>query len=98
MQSLQVSDKVHDTFVSVTGGFDQKQFYTTKSFKNAYSARKVLESALADASVKDRKAVVKKLKAGKSLDEATASYVSDASFNTWYESFVTSLNAAVEGK
>ncbi len=98
MQSLQVSDKVHDTFVSVTGDFDQKQFYTTKSFKNAYSARKVLESALANASVKDRKAVVKKLKAGKSLDEATASYVSDASFNTWYESFVTSLNAAVEGE
>lgn len=96
-QSLQVSDKVRDTFMSVTGDFNQKSFYTTKSFENAYSARKVLETVLSDVSVKDRKAVVKKLKAGKSLEDATASYVSDASFDAWYETFVTSLNAAVEG-
>lgn len=94
---LQVSDKVYDSFAKLTEDFDQKEFYTIKSFKNAFDARKVLQYAF-DSCAKDRKAVVKALKSGKSLEDAIEPYTSNKAFDAWYSKFVSKLKKAVEGE
>ena len=70
--------------------------YTNKSFKNGSAARKVLEYHLADQAAEDRQAVVAAMGEGKNLDEASAPYVTEEAFESWYQSFSDALNAIAE--
>ena len=70
------------------------ELYTNKSFENGSAARKVLEYNLADKAAADRAEVVLLLEQGKSLEEASAAYVTEESFEDWYNAFCEALRKA----
>lgn len=70
--------------------------YTPKAFEKGTDARNVLEYSMSDKAAADRKTVVKRLKKGQSLEEATKDFVSDSNFNTWYESTKAELEETVK--
>ena len=93
-QQLQVPPKTYDCLTTVFEQIQDMKLYTNKSFKNGSAARKILEYHLADQAVQDRAAVAAALKEGKSLEEASAAYVTEEAFEAWYDSFCDALNAA----
>lgn len=67
-------------------------FYAFKCFANGYATRKILDYNLADQAAADKEAIDAAVAAGADRAEATASYITDASFEAWYEGFVNALN------
>ncbi len=65
--------------------------YTTKAFAAGTEARNVLEYAMSDKAVEDRRIVEERLAAGQSLDEAAAEFCTDACFDAWYETTLERL-------
>lgn len=94
-QKLEVVPKTYDCLTAVFDEMENITLYTSKSFPNAYIARKVLEYNLADRAAEDRAAVVEAMAGGASLEEAAADYVSEDAFQSWYGGFCDALNAAV---
>ena len=94
-KQLEVAPKTYDCLVSVFGEMEQVSLYTNKSFQNGSAARKVLEYHLSDKAVQDREAVEKAVGEGQDLEEASAPFVSEEAFESWYASFCEALNAAV---
>ncbi|MCI8326182.1 MAG: extracellular solute-binding protein [Lachnospiraceae bacterium] len=94
-KKLEVAPKTYDCLTTIFKEKDDTTLYTNKSFENGSAARKVLEYNLADKAAEDRENVVAKMKQGKSLEEATASYVTEKAFDEWYDSFCNALNDAV---
>lgn len=93
-KQLEVAPKTYDCLVSVFGEMEQISLYTNKSFQNGSAARKVLEYHLSDKAVQDREAVEKAVGEGQDLEEASAPFVSEEAFESWYASFCEALNAA----
>ena len=82
----------------MTASFEEMEnitLYTNKSFENGSAARKILEYHIADKAAEDRAAVVTALGQGKSLEDATAPYVTREAFGEWYRSFCDELNHIV---
>lgn len=67
--------------------------YTSPAFKGGADARSILEYAMSDQAAKDREAVLGKLEKGSSEEEAEAEFLSDAHFESWYESTLKKLQA-----
>ncbi len=67
--------------------------YTSPAFKGGADARSILEYAMSDQAAKDREAVFGKLEKGISEEEAEAEFLSDAHFESWYESTLKKLQA-----
>ena len=70
--------------------------YTPKAFENGTDARDILEYSLSDKAEADRKTVVEQMKKGKTLEEAMKDFVSDANFDTWYQTTKTKLEELVK--
>lgn len=96
-ENLSVSPKTRDCIAMTMESFDGVELYSTKSFDNAYAARKVLDHSLDDKATADEAAVQAAVAAGQSRDEALEPYVGDAAFEQWYASFCQQLQAAAEG-
>ncbi|MCI9190408.1 MAG: extracellular solute-binding protein [Lachnospiraceae bacterium] len=94
-QQLEVAPKTYDCLTTIFREMDNTTLYTNKSFKNGSAARKVLEYNLADRAAEDRASVAAALKEGKSLEEASAPYVTEEAFEEWYNSFCDALKSAV---
>lgn len=94
-QGLTVAPKTHACLTAIFKEIEELTLYTNKSFKNGSAARKVLEYNLADKAGEDRKAVIAALKQGKSLAEASAAYVTEEAFESWYASFCDALHTAI---
>lgn len=92
-QGLEIPDKTYDVLDSLFGTLENATPYTTKAFENGTEARKVLEYNLADKAAEDRKAVQELIAQGQTLEEACASYVSEESFQSWYDDFVAALQS-----
>ena len=88
---IKVNQKVYAGLKNVMEDFDKTTFYTTKSFNNSYSARAVLESSLSDQAKKDREQIENQMKAGVSRKKAVRKYISDSSFERWYQKFCAAL-------
>ena len=95
-QGLAVSPKTYDCLTTIFGQMKDMTLYTNKSFKNGSSARKVLEYNLADKAVEDRQSVLRAIEEGKSLEEASAPYVTEEAFEKWYDSFCDALNKSID--
>lgn len=93
-KQLTVAPKTYDCLTTIFRELDGLNLYTNKSFANGSAARKVLEYHLADQAAADRAAVEDALKSGKSLDEASAAFVTEQAFEAWYESFCGALKKA----
>lgn len=94
-QGLSVTSKTYDCLATIFSEIDAMTLYTNKSFQNGSAARKVLEYNLADQAAEDRAAVAAALAQGESLETASAPYVSEEAFESWYNSFCDALYAAV---
>lgn len=94
-QEMTVAPKTYDCMTTIFKEMDGMTLYTNKSFKNGSAARKVLEYNLSDQAAEDRAKVVAALEQGKSLEEASAEFVSEEAFEAWYSSFCEELNNAV---
>lgn len=93
---LTVAPKTYDCLTTIISEMSETTLYANKSFRNGSAARKVLEYHLADKAAEDRAEVVKLIGEGKSLEEAAASYVTDAAFEEWYNAFCNALESAVK--
>ena len=80
------------------GSIDDGLHYTTKTFKNGYSMRKVLDYNLSDQATADKAAIDKAIKAGASRESVLKQYTSDKNFETWYQGFCSALEKAQEAK
>ena len=78
--------------------FDKTDFYTTKTFENGYSMRKVLDYNLSDRAAADKEAADKEIKAGASRDSVLKKYTSDKSFEKWYKGFCQAMKNAQNSK
>ena len=94
-QELSVAQKTYDCLTTILSRMDNITLYTNKSFRNGSAARKVLEYNLADKAAADRAAVAQALAQGKSMEEASAAYVTEEAFQEWYDSFCKALNDAI---
>lgn len=94
-KELTVAPKTYACLAAVFEEMDNVTLYTNKSFKNGSGARKVLEYHLADKAAEDHAAVKAAMEAGESLEEAAADYVTEESFEKWYDSFCGALNEAI---
>ena len=94
-QGLSVSPKTYDCLTTIFEELEEMTLYPNKSFQNGSAARKVLEYHLADRAAEDRAGVLEAIALGKSLEEASAEYVSDGAFEDWYSAFCQALNNAV---
>lgn len=94
-KELAVAPKTYDCLTTIFTEMDGMALYTNKSFENGSAARKVLEYNLADKVAADRAAVTAALEQGKSLEEASAPYVTEDAFEGWYASFCDTLKSVV---
>lgn len=94
-KQLTVAPKTYDCLTAVFQEMENITLYTNKSFENGSAARKILEYHIADKTAGDRASVVTALGQGKSLEEATAPYVTREAFGEWYRSFCDELNHIV---
>lgn len=64
---------------------NSNEMFTTKAFSNGTQARSVLEYALSDPAKTDREVVKQRILSGMTMEDASAEFVSDSQFDTWYE-------------
>lgn len=90
---LALSDSIRDVLTLSIEAVDNDKLYTTHAFPDAMSARNTLQYAMEDLAAADRATVVERLAAGQTADEAEAEFLTDAYFDSWYESTRAALSA-----
>lgn len=75
---------------------NQNTLYTPKAFENGTKSRNILEYSLSDKAAQDREVVVANLNGGMTLEEATAEFDNDETFDSWYEQTKASLEELVK--
>ena len=70
---------------------NSNKLYTTNAFENGTGARVILEHCMSDIADKDRGIVVERLKNGFTLEEASAEFLTDEYFDTWYNNLLSEL-------
>lgn len=93
-QDVQINDKVYDSLKVVLSDFDKTSYYTTQSFENGYTTRKVLDYNLSDQAAADKAAIDEAVASGVSREEAEKAYISDEAFENWYTAFCSALSQA----
>ena len=91
-EKIDMNNKAYDCLKTVLRDFDNTKFYTTKSFENGYSMRKILDYNLKDRVTADKTAMDEAIAAGASREEELAKYTSEESFESWYEEFCEALS------
>ncbi len=92
---IEINPKAYDCLTQVMTEFDKTEYYTTKSFTNGYSARKVLDYNLSDQAEADKAALDEAVAAGADREEELQKYLSDEQFEQWYTQFCDALKQAV---
>ena len=93
---VQVSDKIYACLSNVLDNTEKMELYACQSFGGASEARKILEYSLSDKAAEDREQVLKALESGSSLEEACQPFLTDDTFDVWYETFDHGLKEAVQ--
>lgn len=92
---LEMDPKTYDTMDNCFDMVKDAKMYTSKAFENGAAARQALEYNLADKAAADRAAVEEQLAQGADLEETVSSYIDDAAFQSWLESFRAALDQSV---
>ena len=95
---LNISSKTYDCLKTIMQDADTAQYYTSKNFDNGYQTRKVLDYNLSDRAVADRAAVEEAIAAGADREEILEKYISEESFDNWYQGFCEALAQAAAGE
>ena len=94
--NLELSENMYNTLTTSFDMAKNTKMYTNKPFEHGSEARNVLDKNLSDKAAADREQVEQLLAQGQSLEEATASYVSDEAFQSWLTAFREALDASVQ--
>ena len=96
--NLEISNKTYQCLKTVMQNADSVQYYTTRSFRNGYQTRKVLDYNLSDRAVADKEAIGEAVAAGADREEELAKYTSEESFEDWYQGLCEALKQAAAGE
>ncbi len=96
--NLNISSKTYDCLKIVLQDADTVQYYTTKNFDNGYQTRKVLDYNLSDRAAADKEAIDEAVAAGADRDKIVEEYISEESFEDWYQGFCEALQVAAAGE
>ena len=69
------------------------QMYTNRAFTKGNDARKVLESSMSSRATADRQLLEEQIAAGTPREEALAVFLSEESFDSWYQSLCSQLQS-----
>ena len=94
--NLEINQKAYDCLSTVLADEDTSHYYTSKNFKNGYDTRKVLDYNLSDKATEDKAVIDAAVEEGQSRDEVLTAYLSEESFENWYQGFCDSLTQAAE--
>lgn len=89
----ELSESMDAILTEAVETINNNELYTTPSFKGAQDSRSVLEYAMSDLADSDRQTVEERISEGQSMEEATAEFVSDDYFDSWYEETLAKLQA-----
>ena len=90
---LELSDTMKNILTGAVTTVNSNKLYTTPAFSGANDARSVLEYALSDIASADRTTIEERLASGQSFEEAVKGFLTDAYFDSWYETTLTKLEA-----
>ena len=76
-EKIDMNNKAYDCLKTVLRDFDNTKFYTTKSFENGYSMRKILDYNLKDRVTADKTGMDEAIAAGASREEELEKYISE---------------------
>lgn len=93
-RGIEMNGKSYSCLETILKDFDDTKFYTTKNFENGSVMRKVLEYNLSDRIKADKEAMEQAIQAGASREEELQKYVSEKSFESWYNDFCNALSEA----
>lgn len=89
----ELSESMDAVLTEAVETINNNELYTTPSFRGAQDSRSVLEYAMSDLADSDRQTVEERISEGQSMEEATAEFVSDDYFDSWYEETLEKLQA-----
>ena len=89
----ELSESMDAVLTQAVETINNNELYTTPSFKGAQDSRSLLEYAMSDLADADRQTVEERISEGQSMEEATAEFVSDDYFDSWYEETLAKLQA-----
>lgn len=88
-----LSDSMDSILTQAVDTVNSNQMYTTKAFGSGQDARKVLEYGMSDLAAADRATVEERIADGLSFADASAEFLSDEYFETWYQDTLLQLQA-----
>ena len=86
-----IDDSMDRILEAAIAEVDRNTLYTPQAFKNGTTFREVLEYSMTDLASENARAVREAIAAGATLDEATAPYLTDETFDSWYNSTLNAL-------
>lgn len=95
-EGIQIAPKTYDCLTKVMGQLESINYYVPSCFDGSNSARKILDYNLKDKAIADKEAIDEQIAKGASMEEAVAPYITEESFETWYDEFVGALSEAVQ--
>lgn len=89
----ELSESMDAVLTEAVETINNNELYTTPSFKGSQDSRSILEYAMSDIADSDRQTVEERISEGQNMEEATAEFVSDDYFESWYEEILAKLQA-----
>lgn len=89
----ELSESMDAVLTEAVETINNNELYTTPSFKGSQDSRSILEYAMSDIADSDRQTVEERISEGQNMEEATAEFVSDDYFESWYEETLAKLQA-----
>ncbi len=94
-RELDVMPQTYETLLTAFQYAENGSFYPVPVFAGISDAARVLEFHLREKAGTDRETVRARIAGGMSLNEATADFMTEAEFESWYQSFCAALEEAV---
>lgn len=94
-RELDVTPQTYETLITVFEYVGKGSFYPGQVFEGSSDVAKVLEFHLRKKAGTDRETVRARIAIGMSLDEATADFLTEAEFESWYQSFCAVLEETI---
>ena len=88
---LELTDNMEQILSGAVKTVRENELYTPTVFAGGTAARKILEYSMGDQAIADRDTVLKRIAAGQSAEAATAEFLTDDYFETWYQATLAQL-------
>lgn len=88
---LEISSKMESMLTLAVDAVNHDTMYTPTAFDKGTDARSILENSMSDAAEADRATVEDRLAQGQDLEEATAEFLTDQRFESWYQDVLGAL-------